>query len=119
MFADIWTLKKLAYKHLTQCDADTYVNAYADDRGDNNSSPCTSYRRAKTGLYIGSKFDVTMWPGSIFHIQKFYRAGFERNHCLIIQIDEIEKNIDRIIFPKVKYKKKYKKKWYLHSEVKI
>ena len=34
---------KLEYKTLSQCDG----NADADDRGDCNSSPCTSYRRAK------------------------------------------------------------------------
>ena len=42
-------LKKLAYKTLSQCDgnADADGDADADDRGDYNSSPCTSYRQAK------------------------------------------------------------------------
>ena len=40
----IWTFEKLAYKTLSQCDGK------ADDRGDCNSSPCTSYRWAKNWL---------------------------------------------------------------------
>ena len=46
---EIWTFEKLAYKTLSQCDgnADADTDAEADDRGDYNSSPCTSYRRAK------------------------------------------------------------------------
>ena len=35
------TFEKLEHKILTQCDANV------DNRDDHNSSPCTSYRRAK------------------------------------------------------------------------
>ena len=55
MLSDEWlsrTFEKLAYKTLSQCDgnADADVDAEADDRGDYNSSPCTSYRRAKKAV---------------------------------------------------------------------
>ena len=49
--SDCWDIS--IWKTLTQCDgngnANTNANANAnvDDRGDYNSSPCTSYRRAK------------------------------------------------------------------------
>ena len=49
--SDCWD--KSIWKTLTQCDgngngnANANENANADDRGDYNSSPCTSYRRAK------------------------------------------------------------------------
>ena len=43
---EIWTSEKLAYKTLSQCDG----NADAKDQGDSNSSPCTSYNRAKNYL---------------------------------------------------------------------
>ena len=46
MFSDEWLsryvkFERLEHKTLTHCDADTH------DRVDYNSSPCTSYRRAK------------------------------------------------------------------------
>ena len=40
---EIWTFGKLLNKTWSQCDG----NADADNRGDCNSSPCTSYRWAK------------------------------------------------------------------------
>ena len=47
--SDCWDIS--IWKTLTQCDgngnANANENANADDRGDYNSSPCTSYRRAK------------------------------------------------------------------------
>ena len=45
--SDCWDIS--IWKTLTQCDGNgnTNANANADDRGDYNSSPCTSYRRAK------------------------------------------------------------------------
>ena len=50
MAIEIGTFEKLAYKTLSQCDgnadADADADTDADDRGDCNSSPCTSYRRA-------------------------------------------------------------------------
>ena len=44
--SDCWDIS--IWKTLTQCDGNG--NANADDRGDYNSSPCTSYRRAKNGM---------------------------------------------------------------------
>ena len=41
--SDCWDIS--IWKTLTQCEGN--ANANADDRGDYNSSPCTSYRRAK------------------------------------------------------------------------
>ena len=45
--SDCWDIS--IWKTLTQCDGNGNANANAnvDDRGDYNSSPCTSYRRAK------------------------------------------------------------------------
>ena len=48
--------EKLAYKTLLQCDGNTDTDP--DDRGDCNSSPCTSYRQAKNG-HSGSLFGFT------------------------------------------------------------
>ena len=52
--SDCWDIS--IWKTLTQCDgngnANANENANADDRGDYNSSPCTSYRRAKNQLYL-------------------------------------------------------------------
>ena len=50
--SDYWDIS--IWKTLTQCDGNG--NANANDRGDYNSSPCTSYRRAKNpspGLLSG------------------------------------------------------------------
>ena len=43
--SDCWDIS--IWKTLTQCDGNGNANADVDDRGDYNSSPCTSYRRAK------------------------------------------------------------------------
>ena len=43
---EIWTFEKPEHKTLTQCDV------AADDRGDYNSSHCTSYRWAKNLLFL-------------------------------------------------------------------
>ena len=43
--SDCWDIS--IWKTLTQCDGNGNANANADDRGDYNSSPCTSYRWAK------------------------------------------------------------------------
>ena len=45
--SDCWDIS--IWKTLTQCDGNG--NANVDDRGDYNSSPCTSYRRAKNNVY--------------------------------------------------------------------
>ena len=46
--SDCWDIS--IWKTLTQCDGNGNANANVDDRGDYNSSPCTSYRRAKNWL---------------------------------------------------------------------
>ena len=43
--SDCWDIS--IWKTSTQCDGNGNANANVDDRGDYNSSPCTSYRRAK------------------------------------------------------------------------
>ena len=50
--SDCWDIS--IWKTLTQCDGNgnRNANANADDRGDYNSSPCTSYRRAKNIMWI-------------------------------------------------------------------
>ena len=48
--SDCWDIS--IWKTLTQCDGNG--NANADDRGDYNSSPCTSYRRAKICITVQS-----------------------------------------------------------------
>ena len=46
--SDCWDIS--IWKTLTQCDGNGNANTNMDDRGDYNSSPCTSYRRAKNSL---------------------------------------------------------------------
>ena len=50
--SDCWDIS--IWKTLTQCDGNgnANANANANDRGDYNSSPCTSYRRAKNNQEI-------------------------------------------------------------------
>ena len=50
--SDCWDIS--IWKTLTQCDGNGNANANAnvDDRGDYNSSPCTSYRRAKNDYFL-------------------------------------------------------------------
>ena len=54
--SDCWDIS--IWKTLTQCDgngnanANANANANVDDRGDYNSSPCTSYRRANNKIII-------------------------------------------------------------------
>ena len=52
--SDCWYIS--IWKTLTQCDGNGNANenANADDRGDYNSSPCTSYRRAKKTKRLNS-----------------------------------------------------------------
>ena len=54
--SDCWDIS--IWKTLTQCDgngnANANANANVDDRGDYNSSPCTSYRRAKKYFKMSS-----------------------------------------------------------------
>ena len=53
--SDCWDIS--IWKTLTQCDGNgngnANANANVDDRGDYNSSPCTSYRRAKNVYFWG------------------------------------------------------------------
>ena len=64
--SDCWDIS--IWKTLTQCDGNGNANENAnantnvDDRGDYNSSPCTSYRRAKNHL---------MWKCSILFVSYY------------------------------------------------
>ena len=60
--SDCWDIS--IWKTLTQCDGNRNANANANDRGDYNSSPCTSYRRAKKILYTQA----------FYCIKKFYEG---------------------------------------------
>ena len=51
--SDCWDIS--IWKTLTQCDGNGNANANADNRGDYNSSPCTSYRRAKNCYNFGAR----------------------------------------------------------------
>ena len=59
--SDCWDIS--IWKTLTQCDGNGNANANVDDRGDYNSSPCTSYRRAKnkTQNHWSMKYR-SQWP---------------------------------------------------------
>ena len=68
--SDCWDIS--IWKTLTQCDgngnANANANANVDDRGDYNSSPCTSYRRAKNIMWIwnGIAWSLTIISTTIF-----------------------------------------------------
>ena len=77
--SDCWDIS--IWKTLTQCDgngnANANANANVDDRGDYNSSPCTSYRRAKKSWWYGyinlnAKFFTFIW--------KFYVRDLDLGH---------------------------------------
>ena len=74
--SDCWDIS--IWKTLTQCDgngnANANANANVDDRGDYNSSPCTSYRRAKNNTskrsllnFLSSmlRLNINLWFNSI------------------------------------------------------
>ena len=58
--SDCWDIS--IWKTLTQCDGNGNANANAnvDDRGDYNSSPCTSFRRAKKCLFFRNLEPLTL-----------------------------------------------------------
>ena len=88
--AEILSYEKLAYRTLTQCDE----NGNADDRSDYNSSPCTSYRRAKNlmGDKIHTRFKFVLQGTNISWAIKCFSSVFqESNHlkpilCLEVHI---------------------------------
>ena len=63
--SDCWDIS--IWKTLTQCDGNG--NANTNDRGDYNSSPCTSYRGAK---------NINRW-----HFEIFFLISFPRNLAFI------------------------------------
>ena len=74
--SDCWDIS--IWKTLTQCDgngnANANANANLDDRGDYNSSPCTSYRRAKNEMIFWCWFPF--WSSSrMREYLKFYRLS--------------------------------------------
>ena len=54
--SDCWDIS--IWKTLTQCDGNR--NANADDQGDYNSSPCTSYRRANKMMCVPSRTQISL-----------------------------------------------------------
>ena len=58
------------WKTLTQCDGNGNGNANLDDRGDYNSSPCTSYRRAKNQY----KISVVKLTVKVYSLQTSFRV---------------------------------------------
>ena len=60
--SDCWDIS--IWKTLTQCDgngnANANANANVDDRGDYNSSPCTSYRRANNTALERSEVNLAL-----------------------------------------------------------
>ena len=71
--AEIWTSEKFAYKTLTQCDVNAKANA--DDPGDYNSSPCTSYRQAKNASKEGG---IMHLPGQRLSWKQFIEYSCAR-----------------------------------------
>ena len=70
--SDCWDIS--IWKTLTQCDgngnANANANANVDDRGDYNSSPCTSYRRAKnSGYQLTNNTDKDLSRKAVKHLQ--------------------------------------------------
>ena len=68
--SDCWDIS--IWKTLTQCDGNgnANANAKANDRGDYNSSPCTSYRRAKNDhnmKTVSKKGQPYSTPVSLLH----------------------------------------------------
>ena len=58
--SDCWDIS--IWKTLTQCDGNGNANANVDDRGDYNSSPYTSYRRAKNFHFFMKILRPWPWP---------------------------------------------------------
>ena len=82
--SDCWDIS--IWKTLTQCDgngnanANANANANVDDRGDYNSSPCTSYRRAKNYQnFLSENFPFLVVKFSIY----LNRRVFVMLHCFL------------------------------------
>ena len=72
--SDCWDIS--IWKTLTQCDGNGNANANANDRGDYNSSPCTSYRRAKKAISWAIQSQQSakkMWKFETSLILEFHR----------------------------------------------
>ena len=72
--SDCWDIS--IWKTLTQCDGNGNANANANDRGDYNSSPCTSYRRAKNCLKLSESNSLS----KVFHPTISQTAILPVNH---------------------------------------
>ena len=80
--SDCWDIS--IWKTLTQCDGNG--NANANDRGDYNSSPCTSYRPAKNNWCPPFHVDIeNVDPGNmLFSTKKFwYFSYFSMKICVV------------------------------------
>ena len=76
--SDCWDIS--IWKTLTQCDgngnANANANANVDDRGDYNSSPCTSYRRANK--IVVKEMRLVKYAAGIRLVPILYYILFER-----------------------------------------
>ena len=79
--SDCWDIR--IWKTLTQCDGNGNANANVDDRGDYNSSPCTSYRRANN-TSIKSDERLSTCLSDTVHTNKkaVWRIAISPLHCL-------------------------------------
>ena len=86
--SDCWDIS--IWKTLTQCDGNGNGNANVDDRGDYNSSPCTSYRRAKNSWKKKGTLSVAMsiqacsncrqWWDAALHLVRVYTVCHSSNY---------------------------------------
>ena len=82
--SDCWDIS--IWKTLTQCDGNGNANANEDDRGDYNSSPCTSYRRAKnagwvTALLCRSNYSVDLGRYSLLSHEWIFSINTVYGKC--------------------------------------
>ena len=90
--SDCWDIS--IWKTLTQCDGNGNTNANVDDRGDYNSSPCTSYRRAKNSFNkkFWCKYEpVNTWKNrqnakTCIPFLILYMPGDQYNECIYCEI---------------------------------
>ena len=81
--SDCWDIS--IWKTLTQCDGNGNANANAnvDDRGDYNSSPCTSYRRAKNGVRLTLQLCANVIFYLFIHLTVLKKISFRFFHTCI------------------------------------
>ena len=104
--SDCWDI--IIWKTLTQCDgngnANANANANVDDRGDYNSSPCTSYRRAKKGPLQNERICSTWEQILLFLSRLLFRGDFvyrkaKRKSQKLSSLSKMAKIIPSASFP--------------------